>query len=53
MRNPANVPRVLGLSASIVTTKCAVGKFMKQKEALEQTLDSTVITTENLKDLLE
>ena len=52
LSNPAKVPRILGLSASIVTSKCTEKKFLLQKQQLEQTLDSTVITTENLKDLL-
>jgi hypothetical protein len=52
LSNQSKLPRVLGLSASIVTSKCTVHKFLEQKKALERTLDSTVITTENIKDLL-
>ena len=48
------VPRVLGLSASVVTSKVNIAKFMKEKEALEAALDAKVVTTdsENLQELL-
>ena len=47
-----DAPRVLGLSASIVVSKCNIQKFIKMKQELEQVLDSTVITTENIQELL-
>jgi hypothetical protein len=42
----------LGLSASIVTKKCDLRKFVAEKERLERALDSTVVTTENIQELL-
>lgn len=48
-----DVPRVLGLTASIVTVKCDGFKFKKLKSELEKATDSITITTENLGNLLE
>jgi len=53
MSNPSAAPRVLGLSASIVTSKVNADKFIEEKMRLEKILDATVITTENLGDLLK
>jgi hypothetical protein len=36
-----------------VTSKVSKDKFMVEKEKLEKILDATVITTENLGDLLK
>ena len=46
------LPRVLGLTASIVTKKCDRVKFAKLKEELEEKTDCKVVTTENLANLL-
>lgn len=51
--NPSAAPRVLGLSASIVTKKVNADEFIKEKSRLENILDATVITAENLGDLLK
>ena len=48
-----SVPRILGLSASIVAKKLMGWKFKEEKAKLEQTLDAKVVTTENLADLLK
>ena len=48
------VPRILGLSASIVVKKPKDReKFKEEKARLEQTLDAKVVTTEDLADLLK
>ena len=47
------MPRILGLSASIVAKKLVGWKFKEEKARLEQTLDAKVVTTENLADLLK
>ena len=49
----APVPRILGLSASIVTKKVNSHKFKEEKTRLERTLHAKIITTENLADLLK
>ena len=49
----APVPRILGLSASIVTKKVKEEKFKEEKARLEQTLHAKIVTTENLADLLK
>ena len=47
-------PHVLALTASIVTKKVtSLESFAKEKALLEEVLDSKVITTENLGDLLK
>ena len=45
--------RILGLSASIVTSHCNIVQFREKKEKLEAKLDSHVVTTENLASLLQ
>ena len=50
--NPQECPRILALSASIVPNKCEMSIFLKRKKELEVRLDSTVITAENLGNLL-
>ena len=51
--NPKECPRILAMSASIVPNKCEMSTFLKRKKELEVILDSTVITTENLGNLLK
>ena len=51
---PQDCPRIIALSASIVPNKSDdTSKFLKGKKELEKILDSTVITTENLGNLLK
>ena len=51
---PDRTPRILGLSASLVTSKVkSIEEFHKMRRELEFILDSTVITTEDLADLLK
>ena len=48
------MPHVLALTASIVTTKVKnLAEFVKEKTELEKILDSEVITTEDLANLLK
>ena len=48
------MPHVLALTASIVTTKVkSLAEFVKEKTELEKILDSEVITTEDLANLLK
>ena len=48
------MPHVLALTASIVTTKVkSLAEFIKEKTELEKILDSEVITTEDLANLLK
>lgn len=48
------LPHVLALTASIVTSKIKdLAEFIKEKSKLEEILDSEVITTEDLADLLK
>merc|ERR1711972_1285219 len=51
--NPQECPRILAMSASIVPNKCEMSTFLTRKKELEVILDSTVITTENLGNLLQ
>ncbi len=44
----ARLPRILGLSASVVAKKCDRFKFVQEKTQLEKNLDARVITTEDL-----
>lgn len=50
---PRECPRVLALSASIVPTRCTIQNFQEKKKELEAILDSEVITTTNLGNLLK
>jgi ERCC4-related helicase len=52
-KNGGRVPRILGLSASIVAKKCTLAKFIEEKSKLERNLDAKVITTENLANLIQ
>ena len=47
------MPRILGLSASIVTKRVDMYKFVMEKQRLEKEMDAKVITTENLASLIE
>ena len=47
------LPRILGLTASIVTEKCDRAKFVTLKRKLEENTDCNVITTENMENLLK
>ncbi len=47
-----DLPHVLGLSASIVTSKVSIDKFRRKMLELEGILDSKVITTKDLGNLL-
>ena len=48
------MPHVLALTASIVTTKVKnLAEFIREKNELEKILDSEVITTEDLANLLK
>ena len=47
------VPHILSLSASIVPSKCTMYSFPEKKQQLESTLDSKVVTTYNLSNLLQ
>ncbi len=46
------LPRILGLTACIVTQQCDKAKFLKLKEDLEKATNCNVITTENICNLL-
>ena len=49
---PQKLPHILALSASIVPSKCNEVSFPEKKKELELSLDSKVITTDGIKDLL-
>lgn len=49
----SNRPRILGLSASIVTGKVNDLKFRQQLIELERTMHSKVITADNLANYLQ
>ena len=49
---PEKLPHILALSASIVPSKCNKLSFPEKKKELELSLDSKVITTDGIKDLL-
>lgn len=46
------LPHILGLTASVVTQKCTVDKFVKLFKDLEDNTHCKVITTENLADIV-
>ena len=48
----SELPRILGLSASIVAQKCTKEQFKTLKKKLEAAMDSTVITTDDLANVL-
>ena len=51
---PLETPHVLGLTASIVTSKMnSLAKFLEEKSKLEKVLDSEVITTSDMANLLK
>jgi len=49
----SHVPKVLGLTACVVVKTANVEQFRKEKEALEETMDATVATTEDLVEILK